>query len=99
MSQYKKLRNGSWGIRGEGPAPAAGDVVVVTKRSGEAKEEVVSRVLWAGEDRRGVAGWIATLKSSRTTVRRRTFEEYERLCDAPEINQDYEPELETLSAF
>lgn len=82
MSQYKKLRNGSWGIRGEGPAPAEGDVVVVTKRSGEAKEEVVSHVLWAGEDRRGVAAWIATLKRSRSTVRRRTFDEYDSLCDA-----------------
>jgi hypothetical protein len=43
---YTKLRDGSWGVRIEGPAPAAGQTVVVTKKSGESKAEKIGKVLW-----------------------------------------------------
>jgi hypothetical protein len=44
---YTKLRDGSWGIRVTGTAKA-GDVVTVTKRSGEAVNATVGRVVWTG---------------------------------------------------
>jgi len=45
---YTKLRDGSWGVRVEGPAPAAGLTVTVTKKSGETKAEKIGKVLWTG---------------------------------------------------
>lgn len=42
---YSKLRNGDWGVKVGGPA-AAGQVVSVTKQSGEVKQETIERVLW-----------------------------------------------------
>jgi hypothetical protein len=44
---YTKLRDGSWGIRVTGTAKA-GDVVTVTKRSGETVNATVGRVVWSG---------------------------------------------------
>lgn len=44
---YTKLRNGSWGLRGHDLA--AGAQVVVSKRDGSTKTEVVGRILWTGQ--------------------------------------------------
>lgn len=46
MTTYTKLRDGSWGLRGDGLA--AGAKVTVTKKSGESKVETVGKVLWTG---------------------------------------------------
>lgn len=46
---YTKLRSGDWGIRLDSPAQP-GDVVVVEKKSGERKTEVVGRILRTGDD-------------------------------------------------
>jgi hypothetical protein len=49
-ASYTKLQDGSWGIRvPESLRATAGDVVTVTKASGETKTETVSRVLWTGQ--------------------------------------------------
>ena len=49
-ASYTKLRDGSWGIRvPESLRATAGDVVTVTKASGEIKDEIVARVLWTGQ--------------------------------------------------
>lgn len=48
MNTYTKLRNGSWGVRVEGPAKA-GDTVTVTKKSGETATEKISKVVWTGK--------------------------------------------------
>lgn len=57
---YTKLRDGSWGLRVEGPAPAAGQTVTVTKKSGETKAEKIGKVLWTGN---GVS--LCTIESDR----------------------------------
>lgn len=44
---YTKLRDGSWGVRIDGPA-VAGQTVTVTKKSGESKAETVAAVVWSG---------------------------------------------------
>jgi len=44
---YTKLKNGEWGIRCEGAA-RKGDLITVTKKSGETKNETVTQVLWSG---------------------------------------------------
>ena len=46
---YTKLRDDSWGIRAEGVTLTSGQVVSVTKRSGESKKETVGKVLWTGD--------------------------------------------------
>lgn len=45
---YAKLNTGSWGVRVEGPKPAEGAALTVTKRDGTQKKEVIERVLWSG---------------------------------------------------
>lgn len=51
QATYSKLKDGTWGVRvefsGKGSI-SAGDRVVVKKKSGEKKEEVIDRVLWKG---------------------------------------------------
>jgi hypothetical protein len=47
-ASYKKLRDGSWGIRTTDGIPDVGDTVEVVTKSGEAKQEEVSRVIWSG---------------------------------------------------
>ena len=42
---YAKLNSGHWGIRVHGAAQA-GQLVMVTKRSGESNLETVTKVLW-----------------------------------------------------
>ena len=44
---YTKLRSGDWGIRVQGTVEA-GAMIVVTKKSGEAKSETVAKVVWSG---------------------------------------------------
>lgn len=46
MTTYTKLKTGEWGVRGPVAEVKAGAVVTVTKKSGEAKQETVSRILW-----------------------------------------------------
>lgn len=48
---WTKLKTGDWGIRVKGDKPARGDVVTVTKKSGDTSPAVVDAVLWTGEDR------------------------------------------------
>ena len=48
---YTQLRDGSWGVRVSGTA-SAGEIVTVTKKSGETKTERIGRVLWSGRDSR-----------------------------------------------
>ena len=48
MSNYAKLRDGSWGIRG--PGLVEGAQVVVTKRSGDTRVETIGEVIWRGTD-------------------------------------------------
>ena len=45
MNTYSKLRDGTWAVRVAGDRPAAGDVVTITKRSGETKVETIASVL------------------------------------------------------
>jgi hypothetical protein len=47
MATYTKLKNGEWGIRVEGTV-RKGDLVTVTKKSGQTKTETVAKVLWTG---------------------------------------------------
>lgn len=47
-ASYTKLKSGGWGVRVEGQVKE-GDTVTVTKKSGEKKQETVSRVLWRGD--------------------------------------------------
>ena len=46
---YTHLRDGSWGIRVPGTA-RENQSIVVAKKSGDTKTEVVARVLWTGRD-------------------------------------------------
>ena len=46
---YAKLNTGAWGVRVAGPKPVEGVGVLVTKRDGTAKTEVIERVLWSGQ--------------------------------------------------
>ena len=48
MTTYTKLQNGDWGLRGAGIV--SGQIVTVTKKSGESKSETVGRILWQGDD-------------------------------------------------
>ena len=43
---FTKLRDGSWGLRVNGSA-TLGDVVTVTKRSGERVQATVGRIVWS----------------------------------------------------
>lgn len=49
-ASYKKLRDGGWGIRTSGGVPDVGDTVEVVTKSGEAKQEEVSRIVWSGKN-------------------------------------------------
>lgn len=46
-ASYTKLRSGDWGIRVPGRVKA-GDLVNVTKKSGEVITETIDRVIWSG---------------------------------------------------
>lgn len=61
---YTKLRDGSWGVRVEGKT-AVGQTVTVMKKSGETKQETISRVLWTGE---GIALCAIVSDTARTDV-------------------------------
>lgn len=47
MATYTKLKNGEWGIRSTSPI-ADGQQVLVTKKSGQTKNETVGHVIWRG---------------------------------------------------
>lgn len=46
---YTKLKDGSWGLQVAGPAKA-GEIVIVSKKSGESKCETIAQVLWTGNN-------------------------------------------------
>ena len=46
---YSKLRSGNWGVRTTEPVEV-GQTVIVTKKSGERKQEKISAIVWKGED-------------------------------------------------
>lgn len=52
-ASYKKLNDGSWGIRTTGYVPDEGDTVDVTTKSGEVKQEEVSKLIWSGTNDNG----------------------------------------------
>jgi hypothetical protein len=66
MASYTKLRTGDWGIKGNVPAPAPGDTVLVTKANGDTKTATVARVIWTGN---GV--WIAAIEREPAPVQPR----------------------------
>ncbi|MDE2105533.1 MAG: hypothetical protein KGL39_50365, partial [Patescibacteria group bacterium] len=46
---YAKLKNGEWGVRVEGcddPRRLVGQIVQVSKRNGETKEERIKALVW-----------------------------------------------------
>jgi hypothetical protein len=53
MTTYTKLKDGTWGIRGEGLI--AGKSVTVVKKSGEQRVETVTHIIWTGVDGTQVA--------------------------------------------
>lgn len=50
MNTYTKLRNGDWGIRTTDTKVKSNELLVVTKKSGESKEERVGSVIYTGAD-------------------------------------------------
>ena len=61
---YTKLRDCTWGVRVSGAAQV-GQLVTVTKRSGERKTETVAAVLWTGVARDGRHASLVTISASR----------------------------------
>jgi hypothetical protein len=50
IGAWRKLRDGSWGVRVTSPfPPASGAGVLVAKKDGTSKIETVDRVLWSGD--------------------------------------------------
>ena len=45
---YTKLKSGAWGIRAESEAIRNGDQIIVTKKDGSTKIEIVEAVVWRG---------------------------------------------------
>lgn len=81
---YTKLRDGSWGIRGRNLT--AGHVVIVAKRDGSTKQEMVSRIVWTGDDGTQIAAinpaartCLTETRSRQTARRMNVFGEY--TCD------------------
>lgn len=63
-STYTKLRDGSWGIRATEPVDK-GQVVSVTKKSGETSTETIRAIVWSGN---GV--WLCSVEpKAKTPVR------------------------------
>jgi hypothetical protein len=62
QATYTKLKNGDWGVRVPTESVSDGQSVVVAKKSGETKTEIIARVLWRGN---GVA-LCAIEKGART---------------------------------
>lgn len=46
-ASYTKLKSGEWGMKVNGAAKP-GDVVTVTKKSGESKRKTVGAIVWSG---------------------------------------------------
>jgi hypothetical protein len=89
-ASYTKLRSGAWGVRGSGEAPAVGDAVTVTKKSGASDVRTVERVVWSGPARDGNGqAWIASVEADRAPrayrgSRRSSRSAYRGICeDAP----------------
>ena len=75
---YTKLHSGDWGIRiqGHNVAVQEGTVMTVTKKSGEQKKEIVSRVVWSGN---GV--WLCAIKPTNGTSTHRSANGCSCDCD------------------
>lgn len=85
MNTFSKLPSGDWGVRVEGPAPAIGAEVPVTKRGGATKTVTITGIVSTGN---GVT--IATIangaarKPVRSYGRRRAYAGARGRCeDAP----------------
>lgn len=78
---YAKLKDETWGVRVPGRA-AAGDSVVVERKDGTRNNEVVSRVLWTGEDRQKAPVSLCTIMSSSSDrTRVSSSSSYRGTCD------------------
>jgi hypothetical protein len=81
MNTYTKLSNGNWGLRIQSGQTRiqSGDSIVVTKKSGETKNEKVGKIVWTGN---GVTlATIAPLPArygSYSTIGERTRERMDR---------------------
>jgi hypothetical protein len=80
MITYTKLRNGEWGVRGEGLV--VGQTVTVTKKSGETKTEKVAQILSHSLDE-DIASIVSI--NGQATKRRRNW----RPCGYPGCNPSY----------
>jgi hypothetical protein len=52
--------DGEWSIKGNGPAPAKGEKVPVTKRTGETRVVTVAELILSGRMNGGAEIWIAS---------------------------------------
>lgn len=62
MITYGKLKDGTWGLRVEGTSVSAGASVVVRKKDGSTKTEVVASIVWQGTTRSGQPGMLCTIE-------------------------------------
>lgn len=67
---YGKLNDGTWGLRCEGGVPGVGTSVVVTKKDGSTKSEVVGSILWQGTTKSGNPGALCTIADAPGASRR-----------------------------
>lgn len=66
MASFTKLKNGDWGVRGAGSAPAIGDSVTVIKADGSRSKVTIANVIARYND----GNWIAAIapKAIKATV-------------------------------
>ena len=67
MISYSKLRTGNWGIRSTTKV-LEGQIVTVTKKSGEVKCETVQKIVWTD----GATAWLCAIGAPVATSRRRS---------------------------
>lgn len=68
VSYYKNTTANEWGLRLTGDLPSPEDLVgrtvVVNKKDGSAKEEVIDYVTWRGTDRDGASVCLAKIRAT-----------------------------------
>lgn len=81
MNTYTKLQSGEWGIRAEGKPNG---VVMVSKKDGSTKEEIVGKVLWTGADKRtGKTISLCTIAGKKINRTANRYGEDNRKCQCP----------------
>lgn len=50
---FTKLKDGSWGVRMSGSAPAPGAMLTVATKAGPGRVVIIRGVAWSGKDRSG----------------------------------------------